>query len=203
MLTSDLLAFVRSSLPPPPARVLEVGAGDGELAAALRSAGYDVTAIDPAAEPGSGVEPIALIDATGQFDAAVGIVSLHHVEPLEQSFAHLATLIKPGGMLVIDELDRDNFDRRAAAWWVAQQRALGSEHGDLDPDEVVAEMQHHIHAAEAVLDALRPHFDVGLPVRGPYLHRWELPATLITAELELIASGDLPPVGWRTLAACR
>ena len=36
-----VLGFVRATLPPPPARVLEVGAGRGELAAALREVGYD------------------------------------------------------------------------------------------------------------------------------------------------------------------
>src|SRR4051812_8862849 len=42
-----VVAFVHAALPPPPARVLEVGAGQGKLAAALRAAGYDVVAIDP------------------------------------------------------------------------------------------------------------------------------------------------------------
>ena len=85
MLTSDLLAFVRSSLPEPPSRVLEVGAGKGELARALRKAGYEVTAIDPAAEPDSGVEPISLLDAHGEFEAAVAVVSLHHVDPVQDA----------------------------------------------------------------------------------------------------------------------
>lgn len=40
MLTDAVIAFVRASLPPPPARLLEIGAGGGELAAGLRSAGY-------------------------------------------------------------------------------------------------------------------------------------------------------------------
>jgi 2-polyprenyl-3-methyl-5-hydroxy-6-metoxy-1,4-benzoquinol methylase len=42
-----VLEFVLGALPSPPARVLEVGAGGGELAADLRDAGYDVLAIDP------------------------------------------------------------------------------------------------------------------------------------------------------------
>ena len=37
MLAPDVLAYVRACLPPPPARVLEVGAGDGSLAEALRA----------------------------------------------------------------------------------------------------------------------------------------------------------------------
>jgi SAM-dependent methyltransferase len=45
--TEEVIAFARGALPPAPARVLEVGAGDGELAAALAEDGYDVLAIDP------------------------------------------------------------------------------------------------------------------------------------------------------------
>src|SRR5262249_42084508 len=39
---AEVEAWVRTNLPPPPAYVLEVGAGDGELARRLRAAGYDV-----------------------------------------------------------------------------------------------------------------------------------------------------------------
>ena len=48
----DPAAFVLSQLPPPPARVLEVGCGAGELALALDAAGYDVVAVDPRAPDG-------------------------------------------------------------------------------------------------------------------------------------------------------
>jgi SAM-dependent methyltransferase len=198
MLTADVIAFVRASLPPPPSRILEVGAGRGELAAELRAAGYEVVALDPAAKPDTGVEPISLIDADGRFDAAVAIVSLHHVEPLETSCAHLATLIAPGGRLVIDELDLDRYDDRATQWWWARRRALGSDHADhadSDPAEILAHMRAHIHPLDAVLAALRPHFTFGEPVRGPYLHRWELLASLGEVETDLIARGRLPATG--------
>ena len=57
----EVAAFVRANLPPPPCRVLEVGAGEGELAASLAAAGYAVTAIDP--DPrGDNVERTALAD---------------------------------------------------------------------------------------------------------------------------------------------
>jgi len=61
MADHDVLAFVGANLPPPTCRVLEVGAGEGELAAALTAAGYVVTAIDP--DPrGGGVDGVALAD---------------------------------------------------------------------------------------------------------------------------------------------
>ena len=112
----------------PPARVLEIGAGDGALAAALREARLRRDGDRPAApRPARGVERIALIDATGSYDAAIAIVSLHHVEPLAESCAHLAELIEPGGVIAIDELDIDRYDERVTAWWLHQRAAAGHE----------------------------------------------------------------------------
>jgi 2-polyprenyl-3-methyl-5-hydroxy-6-metoxy-1,4-benzoquinol methylase len=108
----DLAAYVRANLPPPPARLLEVGAGGGELALELSAWGYEVTAVDP--EPGaSHVRGIALADVEGpdgRFDAALAVVSLHHVEPLGPSLERLAALLRPGGRLVV-ELGIDQEDQ--------------------------------------------------------------------------------------------
>ena len=196
MLEPGVLAFARGALPPPPARVLEIGAGDGELAAALRELRYAVTAIDPKAEDGSGVERTALIDAGGRYDAAIAVVSLHHVEPLAESCAHLAELIEPGGVLAIDELDIRRYDERATAWWLHQRSAAGHD-DDHTPESILDGMRGHIHALDDVLAALAPHFALGEPVRGPYLHRWHLPPGLREVEERLIGSGDLPATGAR------
>jgi SAM-dependent methyltransferase len=203
MLTRDLLAFVRSALLPAPARVLEIGAGRGELAAALTSAGYHVTAVDPAAEPGSHVERRSLLEVSGSFDAAVAVVALHHVDPLEESCAHLATLLAPGGTLVIDEIDIDRYDERAARWWIGQRQALGFVEDERGPAEILEFLRQHIHPLGAISAALRPHFAFGLPTRGAYLHRWELRPDLLDVEVDLIADGLLPAVGARLLATRR
>lgn len=200
MLTRDLLAFVRASLPEPPANVLEIGAGRGELARQLRAAGYSVTAIDPAAEPGSDVEPLSLLEVRGSFDAAIAVVSLHHVEPLEESCAHLASLLAPGAPLVVDEIDAERYDERAAAWWLSQQRSLGPAHDHQDPAGMVRGLREHIHPLPAVLSALAPHFELGPAVRGAYLHRWELRPSLLEVEVDLIADGLLPATGARLVA---
>jgi SAM-dependent methyltransferase len=204
MLTRDLLAFVRAALPQPPVRVLEIGAGEGELATALGAAGYLVTAIDPAAEPGSHVQRCSLLDVSGSFAAAVSVVALHHVDPLEESCTHLATLIAPGGRLVIDEIDIDRYDERATAWWLGQRRALGRlEHEEQDPGRLLEELRRHIHPLSRVEAALAPGFALGEPVRGPYLHRWGLRPSLHEAEVDLIAEGLLPAVGARQVAVRR
>jgi SAM-dependent methyltransferase len=203
LLATDVLAFARAALPPPPAHVLEVGAGRGELAAALRAGGYEVTAIDPAAEDGSGVEAASLLDARGTFDAALAVVSLHHVEPLERSCAHLATLVRPGGPLVIDELDVTRMDERATGWWLGQRRALGEPEEEREPAAVIAYLREHVHTLAALRDALLPHFTLGEPVPGPYLHRWNLEPGLRDAEEHLIAAGRLPATGARMVGIRR
>lgn len=196
------MAFVRGALPSPPARVLEIGAGKGEVARALGDAGYAVTAVDPAAEPGGTVTRCSLLETSGSFDVAVAVVSLHHVDPLEESCAHLATLLAAGAPLVIDELDIDRYDERAMRWWYSQRQSLGlgSDEHDHGPLEILDHMRDHIHPLEAVSAALRPHFELGSPVRGPYLHRWELRPSLYEVEVDLIAAGLLPAVGARLIA---
>jgi SAM-dependent methyltransferase len=201
MIAADVRAYVRANLPPPPARVLEVGAGEGDLARALRAAGYDVVAIDP--EPrGEDVRAVALHELDepdASFDAAVAVVSLHHVEPLEQSCVRLAELLRPGAALLIDEFDVGVYDERAAEWWLRQRRALGASL-DKTAGEMVAERRHHLHPLARIAEALRPGFDVGAPVRGPYLYRWYLNESLRGAEEDLIARGELPAVGARLVA---
>ncbi|MBA2331336.1 MAG: methyltransferase domain-containing protein, partial [Actinobacteria bacterium] len=49
---TSFVEFARRHLPTPPARLLEVGCGQGELTTALAVAGYDVLGIDPAAPLG-------------------------------------------------------------------------------------------------------------------------------------------------------
>lgn len=207
MLARDVHAFVRSALPDPPARVLEVGAGEGELATALRDAGYDVLAIDPVGErPGVVATPLhRLGEPAASFDAAVAVVSLHHVEPLADSCARLGELVRAGGRLVIDEFDVARFDARAARWWLQQRQALGDdghEHAH-DPVTLGADLREHLHPVARLRAELEPWFALGEPVPGPYLHRWELGPELRELEERLIAAGELPATGARLVAVRR
>ncbi len=204
MPSAELRAFVRANLPEPPVRVLEIGAGDGSLARALRAAGYDVVAIDPNADADD-VRAVALFDLdepAASFAAAVAIVSLHHVEPLEGSCQRLAELVEPGGTLVIDEFDVATFDVTAAAWWLDQRRALG-EPQSKTTEELVEEHREHLHPLERILAALGPHFELGLPVRGPWLHRWNLGDSLRAVEADAIARGVLSATGARLVGRRR
>ena len=204
MAFADLRAFVRANLPEPPARVLEVGAGDGRLARALRAGGYEVLAIDPKASD-KDVRAVALADLdepAASFAAAVAVVSLHHVDPLEASCRRLADLVEPSGTLVVDEFDVGSFDLGAAAWWLDQRRALGEPEPDT-AEELVEEHREHLHPLELIVETLLPHFALGSPLRGPWLHRWKLGESLRAVEEEAIARGDLRATGARFVARRR
>jgi SAM-dependent methyltransferase len=199
-----VVSFVRAALPATPARVLEVGAGSGELAAALRQAGYEVVAIDPASESSDvRAMPLHELDEpTASFDGAVAVVSLHHVDPLEDSCRHLGELVRPGGALAIDEFDVERFDERAARWLIdARGPTLAEEHRD--PEALVAELQEHLHSLARIRGALDEWFAFGEPVRGPYLYRWDLPPGHREPEEELIATGRLPATGARLVGRRR
>jgi SAM-dependent methyltransferase len=203
VLDPDVKNFVLAELPASPARVLEVGAGDGELAKAVASAGYEVVPVDPHSDAPN-VRRVALHDVDdlpASFDAAVAVVALHHVEPLAQSCRRLAELVRPGGTLVLDEFDVDLFDDTAARWWVAQRRSAGDE--ERTPADVIAFLRHHCHPLSTMRAALETWFELGPPTRGPYLYRWNLPPGVRATEEDDIAAGRLPEIGTRLVGMRR
>jgi SAM-dependent methyltransferase len=202
VLDPDVETFVRAELPAAPSRVLEVGAGRGELAAALTAAGYDVVAIDPRSDDPA-VAAVTLLELEAEpasFDAAVAVVSMHHVEPLAASCAWLAELVRPGATVVLDELDVDRFDEGAAGWWLARRAAPDEQR---TPADVVAYLHHHCHRLDVLRETLGEWFALGEPTRGPYLYRWDMPPGLRPTEQAAIAAGELPAVGARLVGTRR
>src|SRR3954464_12616594 len=97
----EFATFVLEQLPPPPGRVLEIGCGrDGGLVELLAARGYDVTGVDPHAPEGDRYLQRRFQDVEGPWDAAVAGRVLHHVNPLGEGIAHLASLAP---LLVVDE----------------------------------------------------------------------------------------------------
>jgi SAM-dependent methyltransferase len=210
VLDPGVLDYVLESLPAAPARVLEVGAGAGELAAALMDAGYDVVAIDPAADGDTPVQAVPLHELRepgASFSAAVAVVSLHHVNPLAESCRRLAELVRPGGALVVDEIDVERYDERTMRWWLDHRESHDhvAAHGEelQGPGEIVAWLRHHCHGLGEVQAALEEWFELGPVTRGPYLYRWQLPPGMRATEEELIAAGRLPATGVRFLGTRR
>jgi ubiquinone/menaquinone biosynthesis C-methylase UbiE len=86
-------------------RVLEVGCGRGHLTSRLFDRGVDIVGIDAnpnapeIAESDRVVHMMAedLAYADDEFDAIIAVHSIEHIPPLEEAFAEMARVLKPGG----------------------------------------------------------------------------------------------------------
>jgi SAM-dependent methyltransferase len=190
--TGQVLSFLDRVLPAPPQRVLEVGCGRGELAAALLARGYRVTALDVdpdavAAARAAGVPAVQgdfLDGGTATHDAVLFTRSLHHVGDLDRAAALAAAACAPGGIVVVDEFARERADARTAAWFYELRAVLAAADVLTPPAapaaadpldrwdlEYGARREHRLHTGDAMLAALRAHLDLGLVEGCPYLYR--------------------------------
>src|SRR5215216_3808848 len=121
----SLTNFVLRYLPPPPARVLEIGCGPvGDLTYAIAAAGYDIVAVDPVAPEGPLFRRIPFEDFTepGLVAAVVASLSMHHLADLPRTAQRIVELLVPGGRFILEEWDRERLLDEATARWYFHQR---------------------------------------------------------------------------------
>lgn len=114
--------FLRLLSPAPNERILDVGAGKGDVAALVQRTGScDVYALDPDRKrigfaqrehPDlmtcvSGSELIPYED--GFFDRVYSTMAVHHFANQEKSFVEIARVLRPGGTLVILDISSQSF----------------------------------------------------------------------------------------------
>ena len=191
-LTSDLLAFLRHRLPALPARVLEVGCGDGTLTRRLAAEGFEATGLDPEAPQGEELVRGSLEDfrPSAPFDAAVAIRSLHHVHDLPRALDSLRGALRPGARLVMFEFAVEHWDEEARRW--------AAEHG-IEPDW-------HLDGVIPLADlraALGDRFRLLHDEPAPYLAREAGREELAPLEEAAIARGELKPLGARLVYESR
>lgn len=193
---SDFAAFVLARLPPPPARVLEVGCGDvGGLVPALVAAGYDALGADPRAPEGQRFRQSDFRELDGEWDAVVAGRMLHHVRPLDPGVEHLARLAP---LLLVDEFAWDLIDDAARNWYEGQHRLLSAA-GAAPPGPASMpewrERHPDLHPHDVVLTALRAHYEERELEWVPYLHRWLAGSSSEALERTLVDAGALRPTG--------
>ena len=197
-----LTDFVLAHVPPPPARVLEVGCGGGDLARALAAAGHDVTAIDPEAPEGPIFRRVTLEDFAepGLVDSVVASRSLHHMADLAVALTKIGALLRPGGVLVVNDFAKERLEGPTAEWYYDQRRALAAAGGRHAPGSF-AECLHAEHADIHAYGDMRRELDRRFRERSfawvPYLHG-EL-GDIVSEEHEgaLIEAGAIQATGFR------
>ena len=203
-------AYLRTVLPEPPARVLDVGCGRGDLTTALAVAGYDVLGIDPGAPDGERFRPLKLeeLDASdGTYDAVVASFSLHHIGDLDAALDRIAALLPPGGMLALDEFGWDLMDEPTLDWFHGQRRVLaaaggGDAPGSLDDLRLEWEAEHlGLHGYDAMRAALAARFAEVTFERTPFLHRLLGGPATLALEQALVGADAIRPLGFRYVGA--
>jgi SAM-dependent methyltransferase len=207
------IQFVAEHLPAAPARVLDVGCGDGALTRELIDRGYEARGIDPRAPDGPAFERIGLEDlrVEHRYDAAIAVVSLHHVADLALAVERLADAIAPGGLLLVDEFDREQLDPPTTAWWWRQRQALAAAGVGPEPDHGHAHDHHaatladlaDIYTWETVRAALATRFAERSVERVEYLYRYETHLALQPLERAMIELGAIRATGVRYVGRAR
>jgi len=126
--------FVKQFLPSKCHRILEVGCGAGELAAALSKDGYSVVAIDMDSDSIAAAQQFG-VDARvatwpdfedGRFDAILFTRSLHHIHPLNESISHLANSLTEAGRVIVEDFAYESVDDKTLRWFASAIRLLES-----------------------------------------------------------------------------
>jgi len=199
--------LAHARLPATPARVVEIGCGPlGGFVPMLRSCGYQAAGIDPEAPPGPEYAQVEFerYDLPAPADAIVACTSLHHVGDLGRVLDRVEAGLVPGGVLVVVEWAREQFDEATARWCFGRLPGPGGEHGWLHQmqagwrdsgqswDAWLASwvQAEGLHGGQDILRELGARFDSGPVSYGPYFFA-ELDGTAEADEQAAIDRGQI------------
>jgi SAM-dependent methyltransferase len=164
-----------------------------------------VTAIDPNAPEGPRFRRVSLedFDEPGPFVAVVAGFSLHHVADLDAAVEKIDSLLRRGGLVVLDEYAKEQFDPATAAWYYEHRRAIAASGGREAPaslEECVREWEaddSHIHGLEEMKAALDRRFREQAFTWVPYLWRFFEGSVSFGDEQAAIDAGTIAATGFR------
>jgi SAM-dependent methyltransferase len=214
---------------PAGARILEIGGGEGDVAARLAQLGRRVMTIDSspeavAAAQAKGVEARCaewpIIDPPA-CDAVLFTRSLHHIMDLPGAIAAAAAALPSGGLLLIEDFDFPGADAKTVRWLAsfareAAQQSPVARDGLLArliaADDPVAawraDHDHDLHSIATIAAAVAARFTIVAREDAPYLYRYwisagaygDAVAGAFDAERRAIREGLILAIGKRIVA---
>lgn len=202
--TRETADFLAAALPAR-ARVLEVGCGEGHVAAELQRRGFAPIAIDSdpdavAASRQKGVDarvaswPECDVGAT---DAVAFTRSLHHLSSLDAALAAACARLRPNGSILVEDFAPEDVDEATVGWFVSRLRSpqaralLAPPAGSLAALLLQAEnpftawtqdrSRHEVHPFTAMRAAMATHSYDSKAAQAPYFYRYLIPALPVTA----------------------
>jgi len=192
--TNETLQFILENIPDRKFRILEVGCGGGALAKQLQNLGHEVIALDSSSEV---IEEAKLLGidarvasfpdfAANPFDVILFTRSLHHIRPLKPALDQTYQLLKPAGLLVVEDFAFNDTSEYAASWFYRLLRLLESCKILLLAEDSFGRKllagggefslwHEHVHernSAQEVLQAIGKHFEILQTKSAPYLYRY-------------------------------
>ena len=187
----ETIAFLERHLPPPPARLLQVGAADGAVALELARRRYAVTALDEAAPPERGDAPLEWIEAEFSnftpdepFDAVLFTNALHALQPAGRTLDRALAALAPGGLLLAEEVAFDRVNVHTARWFYDLESVLVAADVIEPPDPAYAAERRPLarwrqeHASDPplatghdMLAAARERLELSAVEEAPFLYR--------------------------------
>lgn len=183
--------FILDNIEGGAARILEVGCGDGRVAARLADAGHVVVALDAeaaavASASARGVDARQAVfpDFTDDtpFDAVAFTRSLHHIHELAAACVRARDLLRPRGCVIVEDWAWNRMDAPTAEWsfgLIEELTAAGlaeTDEWDAVGDRVTwwldDHRRHGLHEDETMRGALAQHFEDVRVERVPYVYRY-------------------------------
>src|SRR4030042_3636980 len=144
------IGFVLLLLPPPPAKLIDLGCGAGRTRCFCAKVGYDVLGVDISPDMRDLanqnkrrhglknvdflVEDYETLTLPEKFDCAVFLNSLHHAENEDTAIARVYDLLKDGGVCVTSEPGVGHSDTEAA---ITKKKRFKVTEKDMPPKHII------------------------------------------------------------------
>jgi len=214
--------------------ILDVGAGNGIISSALAKEGFFVRSIDTSDRAVQAAEAhgIKVIKANivsfmsnKNFDAVLLSMVAHHVHPLNSALDQIDSLLRKGGVVLINDFSIEEADEPTIAWYYQTLLTLNvalAQQIDIDVNQAIEhpldvwneeyrDEHHPLNDGAAILKMVKDRFEIISVERCPYFYRYISSAcegrggTINTASLYaiekmLIQSARIKPLGLRIVA---